>query len=286
MPLDYDTLLNWPFEEVEHSYSKRDTMLYALGLGFGSDPNDQGQLTYVYEKSLKSFPTMAVVLGHPGNWMTNPKAGINMVKVLHGEQHLTIHKDLPIEGTIVGQTKVLDVIDKGSDRGALISIQRTIYEKSTGDLLNTQIAVIFARGNGGFGGPSGKSLPRPQEIPERAPDCHEDLFIGSHAALLYRLNGDYNPLHSDPEIARSAGFDQPILHGLATYGVAARALMLSLRDGTSTRFTSFNARFSAPVFPGETLRTEMWHEPDVIIFRASVLDRGVTVLNNGSACTM
>ena len=285
MPFNYDTLINWPFVEVEHSYSRRDTMLYALGLGFGSEPTDQEQLKYVYEKDLQTFPTMAVVLGHPGNWMSDPKAGINMVKVLHGEQHLTIHKDLPAEGTIIGQTKVLDVIDKGTDKGALISVQRTLYEKSTGDLLNTQIAIIFARGNGGFGGPSNKSLPVPKEIPDRAPDSHEDLFIGTHAALLYRLSGDYNPLHSDPEIAKKAGFEKPILHGLATYGVAARAVQMALKDTSSSRLTSFNARFSAPVFPGETLRTEIWHQQDNIIFSASALERNVTVLNNGSAST-
>ena len=283
MSFDYDTLLNWPFDEVEHAYTKKDTMLYALGIGFGSEQTDQGQLKYVYEKDLQTFPTMAVVLGHPGNWMTHPKAGINMVKVLHGEQHLEIHKNLPAEGTIIGHTKVLDVIDKGTDRGALISVQRTIYEKSTGDLLNTQIAIIFARGNGGFGGPTGKSMPSPQQMPERAPDCHEDLLIGNHAALLYRLNGDYNPLHSDPEIARKAGFDRPILHGLATYGVAARAVVISLENGAASQLTRFNARFSAPVFPGETLRTEIWHEEDMMIFRARVLERNITVLNNGSA---
>ena len=284
MPFDYDTLLNWPFDEVEHTYTQRDTMLYALGLGFGSAPNEQRQLKYVYEQDLISFPTMAVVLGHPGNWMTDPRAGIDMVKVLHGEQHLEIHRELPMEGTIIGQTKVLDVIDKGIGKGALISVQRKTYEKSTGHLLNTQKAVIFARGNGGFGVMSKSKLPPPQAIPEREPDDLVEFLIATNAALLYRLNGDYNPLHADPEIAKIAGFKTPILHGLATYGFAARAVMLSIeKQSPSKQLKSFNARFSAPVFPGETLRTEVWREDNVIIFRSRVTERDVVVLNNGQA---
>ena len=284
MSLDYDALMNWPFDDVEQTYTEKDTILYALSLGFGKHPCDPEHLNYVYEKGLHSFPTMAVIMGSPPRgWLTDPKTGIDFVKVLHGEQHLEIHKKMPPSTTIIGQTKVLDIIDKGKEKGALLFTQRKIYEKSSGDLLNTQKSVIFARGNGGFQRPPQTSPPPPQAIPNRAPDLHQDLYVEPQSALLYRLNGDYNPLHADPGIANKAGFDQPILHGLATYGVAARAIMQSASDQSAKDLQSFNARFSAPVFPGETLRTEIWYNADMMIFRTLAMERNRVVLNNGSA---
>ncbi len=282
MAFSYEKILNWPFDEVVETYSMRDSVIYALGLGFGFNPTDPDELQYVYEDGLRTFPTMPVVLGHPGPWMTDPESGIDYVKVLHGEQHLEIHQDLPVEGTVVAENKVIDVIDKGADKGALITSERKLYEQTSGDLLCTQKSVIFARGNGGFGGPVTAS-PKPHVLPDREPDATVDIPTSPQAALLYRLNGDYNPLHADPAIAEKAGFKAPILHGLASFGIAARAVLQSLNNTDSSRLKSFGLRFSAPVYPGETIRTEIWRDGNEVSFRARVPERDVIALTNGIA---
>ncbi len=282
MAFSYDKILNWPFDEVVETYAMRDSVIYALGLGFGFNPTDPEELKFVYEDGLQTFPTMPVVLGHPGPWMTDPESGIDYVKVLHGEQHLEIHQDLPVEGTVVAQNKVIDVIDKGEDKGALIISERKLYEQASGDLLCTQKSVIFARGNGGFGGPVTAS-PKPHVLPDREPDATVDIPTSPQAALLYRLNGDCNPLHADPAIAEKAGFKAPILHGLASFGVAARAVLQSLNNTDTSRLKSFGLRFSAPVYPGETIRTEIWRDGNEVSFRARVPERDVIALTNGLA---
>lgn len=282
MPLNYNKILNWPFEDVIQNYSERDSIIYALSLGLGVNATDPDELRFVYEKGLETFPTMAVVMGHPGSWMTDPETGIDFVKVLHGEQHLEIHKSLPAEGSIIGRSRVIEVVDKGAGKGALITIERKLYEQKSGDLLNTQSAVIFARGNGGFGGPV-TSRPAPHNLPDRKPDTVVDIPTSTQAALLYRMNGDYNPLHADPALAKKAGFESPILHGLATYGIAARAVLKAFDVEDAARLKSIGLRFSAPVYPGETIRTDIWKDGDIISFRASVAERDVTVLKNGRA---
>ena len=282
MPLNYENILHWPFEDVIQSYSEKDSMMYALSLGLGFNPTDPGELKYVFEKGLQTFPTMAVVLGHPGPWMTNPETGIDFAKVLHGEQHLEVHKPLPTEGSIIGRTSVSNIVDKGEGKGALIYTERKIYEQSSGDHLNTQGATVFARADGGFGGPE-TSGPAPHPLPDRDPDTVVDIPTSTQAALLYRLNGDYNPLHADPKLAEKVGFDAPILHGLASYGMAARAVLKALDIEDATELKSIGLRFSAAVYPGETVRTDVWKDGDIISFRASVVERDVTVLNNGRA---
>ena len=282
MTFSYDKILNWPFDDVVETYAMRDSIIYALGLGFGFNPTDPDELKYVYEDGLRTFPTMPVVLGHPGPWMTDPESGIDYVKVLHGEQHLEIHHDLPVEGTVVAENKVIDVVDKGADKGALITSERKLYEQTSGDLLCTQKSVIFARGNGGFGGPVTAS-PKPHMLPDREPDATVDIPTSPQAALLYRLNGDYNPLHADPAVAEKAGFKAPILHGLASFGIAARAVLQSLNNTDSSRLKSFGLRFSAPVYPGETISTEIWRDGNEVSFRARVPERDVIALTNGLA---
>jgi len=282
LALNYERLLNWPFAEVKQSYTDRDTMLYALGLGFGFNPTDPEELRFVYEQGLQAFPTMPVVLGHPGSWMSDPETGIDFLKVLHGEQHLEIHQALPPEGTILARNRVAEIIDKGEGRGALIHVERRIFDHVSGDHLSTQTAVIFARNNGGFGGPVTTGA-KPHALPERPPEATVDIPVAAQAALLYRLSGDYNPLHADPAIAEKAGFPAPILHGLASYGVAARAVLKALQVNDATQLRSFSLRFSAPVFPGETIRTEVWRDGDEVSFRARVPARDTVVLNNGRA---
>jgi acyl dehydratase len=282
MALNYEKILNWPFEDVIQSYSERDSIIYALSLGLGFNPNDPNELKFVYEKGLVTFPTMAVVMGHPGPWMTDPETGIDFVKVLHGEQCLEIHKPLPPEGSVIGRTSVMNIVDKGADKGALIITERKLYEQISGDLLNTQTATIFARGNGGFGGPV-TSGPIPHVLPDREPDTVVDIPTSTQAALLYRLNGDRNPLHADPELAKKVGFKAPILHGLASYGIAARAVLKGFDIADASRLKSFGLRFSSPVYPGETIRTDLWIDGNVVSFRAGIEERDVIVLNNGRA---
>ena len=257
-------------------------MLYALGLGLGFNPSDVAQLRFVYEQGLQSFPTMPVVLGHPGPWMTDPRVGVNMVKVLHAQQHLEIHKPLPPEGTVIARNRVLEVVDKGADKGALIITQRKIYDRDSNDCYCTQKSIAFARGDGGFGGPVTTS-DKPAAIPEREPDFTVDIPVSNQAALLYRLSGDYNPLHADPKVAQKAGFERPILHGLASFGVAARALLEGLAIADPSTLASIGVRFSAPVYPGETISTSVWEQSGRFIFRSHVAARDVIVLNNGSA---
>lgn len=282
MAFDYETLLNWHFEEVTQAYTRKDSILYALGLGFGFNPTDPEELKFVYEKGLVTFPTMAVVLGHPGPWLTKPEAGVDMSKVLHGEQYLEIHKPLPIEGTVTALNRVIDVIDKGTDKGAVIITERKLFDKASGNLLCIQNATILARGNGGFGGPV-TSTPKPHVPPEREPDYIVDISTATQAALLYRLNGDYNALHVDPKVAEKAGFTAPILHGLASYGVAARAVLKACDIKDVSKLRSIRCRFSSPVYPGETLRTEVWKNNNQVWFRVRVVQRDTVVLNNGYA---
>ncbi|MCE2483090.1 MAG: MaoC family dehydratase N-terminal domain-containing protein [Alphaproteobacteria bacterium] len=282
MALDYDRLRNWEFADVEHAYGTTDTILYALGVGLGADPLDARQLRFVYEEDLLALPTMAVVLGAPGFWLKEQDTGVDWVRVLHGEQGLVLHRPLPPEGTAIGSTRVTGILDKGADKGALIYTEKVLIDKASGETVATTTSTTFARGDGGFGGPTGPS-PRPHPIPERAPDLACDLPTVPQAALIYRLSGDRNPLHADPEVARAAGFKAPILHGLCTLGAAGHALLKSCCDYDPARFRSLKLRFSAPVYPGETIRTEMWRDGAIVSFRSRALERDAVVLDNGRA---
>jgi len=283
MAIDYRKLKHWPFPDVEHSYRARDTMLYALGLGVGADPMDAQQLRFVYEEGLTALPTMAVVLAHAGQWSKNPETGINWKLLLHGEQELVVHRPLPAATTVVGRTVIEEIIDKGKGKGALIYSRREISDKETGVLLASSSSTSFLRGDGGFGGPSGPTKPV-HPLPERAPDMVCDLPTLPQAALIYRLSGDYNPLHADPEVAKAAGFPRPIMHGLCTFGVAGHALLRTLCAYDPARLKRMQVRFSSPVFPGETVRTEIWREGGSSFgFRCRIVERDVVAINNGFA---
>ena len=283
MPLNIEALNNWEFEDIEHTYTARDTMLYALGLGFGEDPMDENELPYVYEDGMQAAPSMAVILGYPGFWLKDPKTGIDWKKVLHGEQWLDIYKPLPVEGKVIGRTRIDQISDKGAARGAVMYLSRDIIDAVSGETLAKVTMSTFCRGDGGFGGEN-LAGPKPTQLPDRAPDHVCDLTTLPRQALIYRLSDDYNPLHADPKVARAAGFDSPILHGLATYGLAGRAILRTLCDYNSTRLTGLDVRFSAPVFPGETVRFEIWQEGNQAWFRALVPERdNLLVLNNGAA---
>ena len=282
MAIDYDKLMAWKFDDVEQTYSARDTMLYALGIGYGADPMDEGQLQYVYEKDLKVAPTMAVVMGYPGMWMRDPETGIDWVRLGHGEQGVTLHAPIPAEGTVIGRTRVTDIVDKGEGKAAIIYTEREVTDKASGSVLATLWQSTFCRADGGFGG-SPESPRKPAPLPESDPELTDTIPTLPQAALIYRLSGDYNPLHAEPGIAKAAGFDQPILHGLATFGVAGHSLLRTCCDYDPSRLKSIQVRFSSPVYPGETISTDVWRDGNVISFRSCAIERDVVVLNNGRA---
>jgi acyl dehydratase len=290
MAIDYRRLHDWPFGEVEQTYDEKDSMLYALGVGYGHDPMDERQLRFVYEKDLLAVPTLAVVLATPGFWVKDPNSGVDWVKVLHGEQSLTLHRPLPTAGTVIGRSRVVGIVDKGRGKGAIIVQQRTLHDKASGQLLATLDHLTFARGDGGFSeipgnGPAGGD-PAPAAkpaTPETPPQIVCELPTLQQAALIYRLCADRNPLHAEPAVARAAGFDRPILHGLASYGVAAHAILRSCCDYDPSRLRSIGLRFSGPVFPGETIRTEIWRDGTRVQFRARVVERDALVLSHGIA---
>jgi acyl dehydratase len=279
MAIDYEKLLNFPIPEVRQTLTKRDTIFYALSIGLAQDPMDTRQLDFVdHHKPLRAVPSMAVVLGHPGFWIANPATGVDAVKVVHGEQGITLHRELPVEGEIVAKTRVTAIIDKGPGKGALLYSEKRVRD-GAGTLLATTTSTTFMRADGGFGGPAGPVKPV-HALPESAPDQVIDLATRPEQALYYRLNGDDNPLHADPAVAAKAGFPRPILHGLCTLGTVTHALLRGLCGYDPARLKGLDLRFSSPVFPGETIRTEIWHDGS---FRARVVERDIVVVNNGKA---
>jgi len=282
MPLDYKKLLALQIPDVEHTYGPKDCMLYALGLGLGQDPMNEDELAFVYEKNLKVLPTFGVMLGYAAYWLRRPEIGVTWEKVVHGEQGLTLHAPVAPQGTVIGRTSILDVVDKGEGKGALIYSQREISDKASGRPLATLTQTTFCRGDGGFGGPKRETAP-PHALPERAPDGVCDLPTRPEMALIYRLSGDVNALHVDPDFAKAAGYPRPVLHGLATFGVAGHALLKAICRYDPARLTAMSGRFSAPVFPGETIRTEFWREDGVVSFRVRVLERDVVAIDHGRA---
>lgn len=278
MPIEYEKVMALRTEGQAYSWRDRETMLYALGVGMGEDPLDPRELPFVYERDLKAMPTLATVVAWgAGNFAAT---GINYLMVVHGEQRLTVHKPMPAAAEITADWRVTDVVDKGAGKGAILWGETTLKDKATGEKYVTLHGATFARGDGGFGGPTTGGPPT-HEVPARAPDAECALKTRPDQALIYRLSGDRNPLHADPEIAKRAGFDRPILHGLCTYGFCCRAVLRTYADYDPTRIKAFDVRFSAPVFPGETIVTRMWKDGPTVSFEARVAERDVTVIKNG-----
>jgi len=286
MAIDVHKLKHWPFEPLVHTYTERDTMLYALGVGIGHDPMDRDALRYVYEDGLQALPTMAVVLGYAGFWAKDPATGIDWVKLLHGEQSLELHAPLPAAGTVVGHSRVTAIVDKSAGKGALMYSERDIKDAASGQLLAVSRSVSFMRGDGGFaaaGQPSDVAPPPRVATPDTPPDHICELKTRPESALIYRLSGDYNPVHADPTVAKAAGFERPILHGLCSFGVSGHALLKALCGWDAGRLKEIGCRFSSPVYPGETLRVEMWRRGEAVQFRTRAVERDVVVLSHGSA---
>jgi acyl dehydratase len=282
MSLDYDMLMSLPPREARQTFAKRDSILYALGLGVGARAvQDPTHLTFVYEQNLQALPTMAVVLAYPGFWVGEPQYGIDWRKVLHADQTLELLQPVPIEGTVRSETTVEEIYDKGASKGALMYVRRHLYDAAGGALIAKVRQGLFLRGNGGFGGKA-VGAPPPYATPDRPPDAVFEVFTRDEQALIYRLSGDYNPLHADPATATIAGFPKPVFHGLGTYGIAGWAVVSVLCAGVASRLRRLDARFSTPVFPGDSLRVEIWREA---AGRASVQiragERDQVVLKNG-----
>jgi len=280
MAVSLDHLLNLKLPEMRQTYAEKDVILYALGIGLGDDPTDEAQLSFVYEKSLKPLPTLSVVLAYAR--VRDMKLGLNYAKIVHGEQSLVVHKQPPVQGTVVARTRVAQVLDKGADKGALVVLERELFDEGNGDHLATTTMTAFARGDGGIGS-SVDSLPAPHPIPERQADAVCAIKTLPQAALIYRLSGDTNPLHAEPAVARAAGFARPILHGLATYGIVGHALLKQVCHYDPSGIRSLAGRFSGPVYPGEELEVSFWRDGDVVSLRASVPARGAVVFANGRA---
>lgn len=287
MPIYYPDILEQKTEPRTFSYGDKDVMLYALGIGMGRDPLDERELGFVYEKDLKVVPTAATVLAASAG-RAAPSADqrlglrvsqLNFLMVVHGEQKVELHKPLRASGTYTSTSRTVGAYDKGKEKGAVV-VSETVWTDASGEKVATLTGSTFARGDGGFGGPS-EGAPEPHQVPSRKPDISASFDTRADQALIYRLNGDRNPLHSDPDVARKAGFPRPILHGLCTYGITCRAVLQEICDYDPDRILSHQARFSAPVFPGDTITVDLWKDGDVVSFEARVLDRGATVIRNG-----
>jgi acyl dehydratase len=267
---------------LKYTFRPRDTAIYALGVGSPGDWLDPDELKFVYELhgGFCALPTMPVI--YSGKMIDDIVKGdiqgiqFNPMMLVHGEQSLEIKAPLPVEGTITCTPKIRSIHDKGS--GMLITTEVSSTDEK-GTLIAVTSGSMFIRGLGGFGGERGSS--EKIEMPERAPDVvHEEATL-TKQALLYRLNGDINPLHADPAMAAMGNFPTPILHGLASYGFAGRAVLKHFAGNNPSRFKSMSARFSREVYPGNTLVTEMWQEADGIYFQTKAKERDVVVISNG-----
>jgi acyl dehydratase len=282
MALNYEHLMGLKRDADRFAYTDRESMLYALGIGLGRDPLDANELPYVFEQpGLKTVPTMASVLARVPLLRD---CGFDYAKVLHGEQRLALHRPLPAAADLIADSRVTEAYDKGAGKGAVI-YTRTDVRGADGAPMFTLASTTFARGDGGFGGPAG-SGPAPHELPQRKPDASATLETRPDQALLYRLNGDRNPLHADPALARRAGFRAPILHGLCTYGVACHAILRTVLAYDHTRIAAFDLRFSAPVYPGEAIATDLWVDGKVVSFRCRVPAREDAVVINNGRCEL
>jgi len=279
MSVDPNALLNWPVPEQRHVISRKEIAFYALSVGLGHDPLDTDQLRFIDPGAaqLRALPSMALILAYPGFWLGEPATGVNAAKVVHAEQSIELFGELPLEGTLIGRTRITGLLDRGPEKGSILYSQREILrEDGSPCALLKQTHML--RGDGGFGSAGLAEKPAPVTVPAGEPLRSLALTTRPEQALIYRLNGDANPLHIYPETASRAGFARPILHGMCTFGVVAHALLKLAGDYDVSRFRSMSARFSSPVYPGETIRTEL-HAGG--LFRARVVERDQVVVDNG-----
>ncbi len=275
---------------VVHDYSARDSALYALAVGAVSDPLDPGQLRWVDETNQAAVPSIAAIIASPGFWARDEKSmEIDADRLVHGEQRIALERPLPPEGRVVGVSRVCRIVDKGAEKGALITVCKTLQSEN-GDRYGRAWQVFYCRGDGGFSATGAEdlvlnddALPALVACPRREPDKRERYAVRPDAALLYRLCGDNNRLHIDPQAAQRAGFPRPILHGLATYGFAAVAVIRAYAASDTQRLTGLDARFSSPVYPNEEIEFRMWDEGTHVALEGHVAERGVVVISHAQA---
>lgn len=280
--MDLEALKNLRLPAIDHHYTEKDTILYALGIGYGDRPADPSHLQFLLEDRLAAAPSMVNILAHPGLWVSRPELRLDWRKLLHGEQAFEIFRPIAPTGHVRGEYEVVAVEDRGVEKGAVLHLVKHLSDLTTGDRLATVNSLYMLRGDGGHGG-FGVLGPSPDPVPNREPDRTIDVSTLPQAALIYRLSGDYNPIHADPEIAAKAGFAAPILHGLCTLGIAGRALLEGIADNDPGRLASLAARFSRPVVPGETLKIEIFAVQNGFRFRVRSIERDIVVLDRGSA---
>ena len=274
MPMDVERLLAHRFPEHQQSYAERDAILYALGVGLGADPLDPADLDYLLETQLKVLPTYSVTLASPGMWIRDPAFGVDFTRLVHARQDAVFHAPLPPAGSVRATPRVASLHDRGAGRGAVLVIERDIIGDD--DRLHASVSqTLLLRGDGGYGGEPPPATAR--RTPDRDPDHWVEVAISPRAALIYRLSGDYNPLHADPSFAKAAGFERPILHGLATYGIAGRALM----GASGKSLSRLACRFAGVVMPGDVIEFSLWEDGSEILFEAHV--EGRCVLDSGEA---
>jgi acyl dehydratase len=278
MPIDRDRLLALPDHVATRTLSDGETMLYALAVGMGAEAAELG---FVYERDLRVVPSMATVIGYRDAWLD--AAGIPLPNVFHAAQALVLHRPLPVSGRVRVSNRIVGGVDKGPGRPALLFQQAVTEPEGGGDPYVTGLSTLFVRDGGGFGGDFGQPAPAPRPAPEGPPALTASVQTRPDQALLFRLLGDRNPLHADPEAAAAAGFPAPILHGACTYGIACAMLLRAVCGLDPARLAGMEARFVAPVFPGERLDCALWPAGDAVAFRLTAPDRGVTILDAGFA---
>lgn len=281
MPIDVERVRGAELPAVSYSWSEHEIILYNLGVGAGDPPSDPAELKYVYESELVAVPSFGTI--PPFAMMMGFGAvdglDINLTQVLHGDQRLTIHAPTPTSGTVRQTGRIVDVYDRG--KGALVVVEVISTLESNDNPLFTNRSGIYVRGEGGFGGEAGPRVSN--DPPDREPDHVVESTTLPQQALLYRMaSGDKNPLHADPAFAALAGFDRPILHGLCTFGIAAKAVVETAVGGDPASLGSFETRFTGHVFPGETLITSIWAEGSGYILTTATKERGTTVLANAA----
>jgi len=268
MPIDVEKVLGAELPPMTYECTPDKLMLYALGVGVEPEGDD---LCFVYENGLKALPTFGVIPPFPAlaGILGVPGADINPIMILHGEQYLEIRNPIPTEAELISKPKIANIYDKG--KGALVELDVTTEDKD-GNVIFFNRFGTFCRGEGGFGGEKG---PQPGNAPpERAPDKVVEKTTLKRQAAIYRLSGDYNPLHVDPQFAAMAGYDRPIIHGLCTFGVVGKSVLEAYCDNDPAKFKSIKVRFSRPAWPGDTIITEMWQESDSkIIIQAKTKER-------------
>jgi len=283
MPINPDAVTGEWGEWTERAWTSKDALIYAVGVGAGSLDPTGAELEFTTENSRgvtqKVLPTFAVIVGGARGGM-GAIGTFNPAMLVDGGRTIELHREIPVEGKIRSRGRVVGVYDKGS--GAVIASESESVDAESGELIFNLKSNVFIRGEGGFGGDRGPSGPR-NVAPERAPDHEVTYQTRPDQALTYRLSGDHNPLHSDPEFAKAAGFPKPILHGLCTYGFTGRALLHTLCGSDPARFKGMEGRFSKPVFPGEALTVAMWVDGDQAVFKTTT-QNGDVVIDQG-LCT-